>query len=91
MQIYTFPNATELYQIDIVFQSKYYTVARASVRVSNGEDKERVVCAEGLARRSWKDPVDNPTRGKEIAEGRALKALSMKLNGRKCRKLLMNG
>lgn len=90
MQQLKFKNALDSVTTEIVFKSKYYTVARAKVIVPNGEGEQREVCAEGIARRSFKD-VNNEQLGIEIAEGRARKALSEKLAGFHPRHVLMNG
>ena len=78
------------YETNLEYQSKYYTIVRATTVVADKEGKEHTICAEGIARRSWKDS-DLPKRGLEIAEGRALKALAMKIKGRRVRHALMNG
>ncbi len=72
-QVFDFNGEVE---VKVVYQSKYYTVARATERLENN----REISAEGIARRSRMDS-DNPVLGKEIAEGRALKALYNKVNG----------
>jgi hypothetical protein len=91
MQHYVFKNVTcTPLEVQIVFQSKYYTVARAITKVQNGNGEEREVYAEGIARRSYKD-MNDEILGKEIASGRAKKALSKKLNGLHPRHILMNG
>ena len=76
---------------EIVYESKYYTVARAYnyiIDVSN--NKSREVAAEGVARRSWRDSYSQE-RGRQIAMGRAIKALKKKLNNERCHHPLMNG
>lgn len=90
MQHYNFKDAVSPFEVTVVYQSRYYTVSRASVFVSNGNGEKREVFAEGVARRSHMD-MNDPTRGKEIASGRALKALAGKLAGVHCTHLLMNG
>ena len=77
------------YETTLAYQSRYYTIVKATTVVVN-DGKEHKICAEGIARRSWKDS-DLPKRGLEIAEGRALKALAMKIKGRRVRHALMNG
>lgn len=90
MQHHTYGGAETSVIAEVIFQSKYYTVARAFVPVTNSNGTPKTVCAEGVARRSWKDP-DDPQRGIEIATGRAKKALALKLEGKRSRHLLMNG
>jgi hypothetical protein len=49
---------------------------------------ERVYCAEGLSRRSYLDKPNN-AKAQGIAEGRALKALALKIEGKRVNKLMM--
>ena len=75
---------------EVVFESKYYTVVRAYETTYDHEGREREIYAEGISRRAWKD-INDPKRGREIATGRAAKALKKKLNGERCHHPLMNG
>jgi len=95
MQKLYFKNAVSPIDVAVVFQSRYYTVARAIVDVENGDGQKREVFAEGIARRSWLD-ADDRKLGADIAGGRAKKALALKLNGEKiyvhkAKDLFMNG
>jgi len=76
---------------EIVYESKYYTVARAYnlfVDLSNGKSRE--IVAEGIARRSWRDAYSQE-RGRQIAIGRAVKAMKKKICNERCHHPLMNG
>lgn len=95
MQKLCFKKAVSPIDVTVVFQSRYYTVARAIVDVENGGGRKREVFAEGVARRSCLD-ADDRKLGADIAGGRARKALSLKLSGEKiyvhkAKDLFMNG
>jgi hypothetical protein len=62
----------------VVWQGEIYTVIHAEYKNELG----RYFQAEGIARRSYKDPL-NQTTGCDIASGRALKALWRKIQGGK--------
>jgi len=92
----TYKNAVSPVAVEVVYHSAFYTVARASVQVQNGNKYE--AHAEGIAVRCWKDANDDPEQGKNVASGRACKALHLKLEGKMHREhikratdLLMNG
>ena len=63
-------------KVEIVYQGITFTIARATIE--NGGKKK--IVAEGVARRSFRDPLDKE-RGADIAFGRALKALERKYRG----------
>lgn len=88
MKHYVFENVS--LNTQIVFQSKYYTVARATTQVKDADGIDHAVYAEGVSRRSYKD-LNDEVRGRDIAIGRAKKALAKKLNGEHPRHVLMNG
>lgn len=98
MQIYAYKNAVSEPTTAVMYHSPFYTVVRASIKVSNGSRRPHEAHAEGVSVRCWKDAEDNPAQGEEIAKGRALKALSLKLDGKlkrdhikRATDLLMNG
>ncbi len=68
---------------ETVYQGVTFTLTKV-IYDSNGHP----VIAEGISRRSFQD-APNPELGKEISEGRALKALVKKLNREKIRHNLM--
>lgn len=84
------PVEVRLRDPEIVYQSKYYTIARAYDITTDHKGNQMEIYAEGIARRSWRD-LDNPERGKEIAIGRARKAVIKKLHRERCHHPLMNG
>jgi len=94
MQKFRYEGAMSPVEVKVVYQSKYYTVARASVKVKkNGDGAEKEVYAEGIARRSYLDK--DAAVGLAIATGRAKKALAIKLSGEhvhihKAKDLFMN-
>jgi hypothetical protein len=69
--------------VSIVYSSPYYTVACAAVAVQVGKNgASRFLVAEGIARRSWKDPHKLDI-GEHIAKGRAITALNAKCTGKR--------
>jgi len=83
-------------EVKVVYESRYYTVVRATQQIAVGTLGTKRMSTEGIARRSWRDSQDD--RGAHIATGRALKALAAKLNGgrvwpriQKATDLLSNG
>ena len=70
------------HSVTIVYQSARFTVVKATTKV--GKNKDFLLEAEGISRCSDKD-LTNLTLGAEIASGRAVKALTLKLKHRPIR------
>ncbi|MFH1823345.1 MAG: dsRBD fold-containing protein [archaeon] len=84
MVVLTYLNDIE---VNVVYQSSVFTIAKATgILDLNG--KTKIITAEGIARRSYKD-LYSQKLGEKIAKGRALTALTKKASGRKIRKILM--
>ncbi len=70
--------------IEKIYSGVTFTVVKAIFTNGNG----RRMIGEGIARRSFSD-APNPEMGRKIAEGRAIRAISKKLEGKRIRHSLM--
>lgn len=66
------------YEYEIMYSGTIFTVVRCTATHRNEKGSKFLAEAEGVARRSYRDKPNFPL-GIEIASGRALKAVKMKL------------
>lgn len=81
MQHYVYERVFGRAKTELKYHSEFYTIVEASLEVNLGNGHTKLFVAEGVSRRSYKDPY-NKEIGIFVAEGHARKALGWKLEGR---------